>query len=91
MNRRREVSSTAQASANAVEVEFDVEPMQNSALFGFQKTSRQQVVTPVCVGRRAQVDWNCGGTSLWARREVSGIFVGAGELVDVLAGSECWV
>ena len=87
---RRDVSSIAQASAKAVDVEFEGEAMQNSALFGFQNTSRQQAVTPVSVGRRAQVDWNCGGTSLCARRDVSGIFVGVVGAVDVPEGCVGW-
>ena len=87
---RRDVSSIAQASVKAVDVELEGEAIQNSALLGFQKTSRQQAVTPVSVGSRAQVDWNCGGTSLCARRDVSGIFVGVVGAVDVFDSCVGW-
>jgi len=70
------LSHKPQASANAVDAEFDGKAIQNSALLGFQNTFRQQEVMPVSVGSRAQVVWNCGNTSICAQEEVLDIFIG---------------
>lgn len=85
--RRREVSSTMQASGMVV---LGDRAMQASEVLVIQKISRQQAVTPSSGVEKAAVDWKWRGArgSLCARR---------GVLFDMKAGREgrevevgCW-